>query len=328
MPHVPVPPEVDAFLARPNPAVVATVRPDGSPHTAATWYVWEDGRVLLNMEDTRLRLGYMRANPQVVAQIGTRRVPATGRIVSRGDADTGKDARVFDTSIGSETGVTESAIQGPIRMKGWSYSCTADCQSSAVGCNGLAPTCTFWLGHDDCTGDPLHSAASQTLFTTSQKQDFTRLPGLALGAGEQLCVTTKDTANAIVRGWGEVPGPDADTLSRRVIFDETVPIVSESVDQIVTGPINLTWSYDCSAGCASGFTGCKDLTPACHIWLSRQDCTDAAPGEFDFADLFPAGFARSPGAYNNLPLAKGESICVSTVDSGTSKIIGWGERPK
>jgi hypothetical protein len=29
MPPVPVPPEVDEFLAKPNPAVVATLRPDG-----------------------------------------------------------------------------------------------------------------------------------------------------------------------------------------------------------------------------------------------------------------------------------------------------------
>jgi PPOX class probable F420-dependent enzyme len=65
MPSVPVPPEVDAFLAQPHPAVVATVRPDGSPHTAATWYDWEDGRVLVNMEDTRLRLGHLRENPHV-----------------------------------------------------------------------------------------------------------------------------------------------------------------------------------------------------------------------------------------------------------------------
>ena len=65
MPRPPVPPEVDAFLAKPNPAVVGSVRPDGTPHTAATWYDWEDGRVLLNMEDSRVRLGYLRANPHV-----------------------------------------------------------------------------------------------------------------------------------------------------------------------------------------------------------------------------------------------------------------------
>lgn len=60
-----MPPELDALLAQPNPAVVGTVRPDGSPHTAATWYDWEGGRILLNMEDTRLRLGYLRQNPHV-----------------------------------------------------------------------------------------------------------------------------------------------------------------------------------------------------------------------------------------------------------------------
>jgi PPOX class probable F420-dependent enzyme len=65
MPRVPVPDDVAEFLAQPNAAVVGTVRPDGSPHTVATWYDWDDGRVLLNMEDTRLRLGYLRANPRV-----------------------------------------------------------------------------------------------------------------------------------------------------------------------------------------------------------------------------------------------------------------------
>jgi PPOX class probable F420-dependent enzyme len=69
VPHVPVPPDVDAFLALPNPAVVGTVRPDGSPHTVATWYDWEDGRVLLSMDATRARLGYLRADPRVALTV-------------------------------------------------------------------------------------------------------------------------------------------------------------------------------------------------------------------------------------------------------------------
>jgi len=87
VPPVPVPPEFDEFLAKPNPAVVATLRPDGSPHTAATWYDWEDGRVLLNMEDTRVRLGYMRADPRVSLTVLAENdwyhhVSLMGRIVS------------------------------------------------------------------------------------------------------------------------------------------------------------------------------------------------------------------------------------------------------
>lgn len=65
MPPAPVPPRIAEFLTRPNPAVVATLRPDGSPHTAATWYDWEDGRVLLNMDVGRLRLGFLRRDPGV-----------------------------------------------------------------------------------------------------------------------------------------------------------------------------------------------------------------------------------------------------------------------
>jgi PPOX class probable F420-dependent enzyme len=87
MPYVPVPREVDDFLAQPNPAVVATLRPDGAPHTVPTWYDWEGGRALLNMEITRLRLSYMRRDPRVaLTALGTeswyRHVSLVGRVVS------------------------------------------------------------------------------------------------------------------------------------------------------------------------------------------------------------------------------------------------------
>jgi PPOX class probable F420-dependent enzyme len=65
MPPAPVPPEIEAFLREPNPAVVATLRADGSPHTAATWYDWVDGLVLLNMDESRARLAHLRRDPRV-----------------------------------------------------------------------------------------------------------------------------------------------------------------------------------------------------------------------------------------------------------------------
>jgi PPOX class probable F420-dependent enzyme len=61
----PIPATVSQFLAQPNMAVVASVMPSGMPHTAATWYDWEDGRVLLNMDESRRRLEYMRLDPRV-----------------------------------------------------------------------------------------------------------------------------------------------------------------------------------------------------------------------------------------------------------------------
>jgi PPOX class probable F420-dependent enzyme len=60
------PPELQEFLRRPNPAVVATIRPNGELHTAATWYEWrDDGTLLLNMDASRRRLGHLRADPRV-----------------------------------------------------------------------------------------------------------------------------------------------------------------------------------------------------------------------------------------------------------------------
>jgi PPOX class probable F420-dependent enzyme len=65
VPPTPVPAHIDEFLRKPNPAVVGSLRPDGSPHTVPTWYDWEDGLVLLNMDESRLRLGFMRRDARV-----------------------------------------------------------------------------------------------------------------------------------------------------------------------------------------------------------------------------------------------------------------------
>ena len=65
MPALMVPPQIDEFLKKPNAAVIGCVRPDGFPMTVATWYDWEDGRILVNMLDSRSRLRWMRLNPKV-----------------------------------------------------------------------------------------------------------------------------------------------------------------------------------------------------------------------------------------------------------------------
>jgi PPOX class probable F420-dependent enzyme len=65
VPRLPFPPDIDELLRRPNPAVVATVRPDGSPHAVATWYLWDGSRVLLNMDESRARLGFLHREPRL-----------------------------------------------------------------------------------------------------------------------------------------------------------------------------------------------------------------------------------------------------------------------
>lgn len=90
MPQPPLPQTHVEFLSAPNPAVIGSVEPDGSPHTAATWYLWEDGRVLVNMAATRRRLDYMRNDPRValtvVGQEGWyRQVTLRGRVAEIAD---------------------------------------------------------------------------------------------------------------------------------------------------------------------------------------------------------------------------------------------------
>jgi PPOX class probable F420-dependent enzyme len=87
MPPAPVPPDIDEFLSRANPAVVASLLPSGGPHTAATWYDWEDGRVLLNMDESRRRLDYLRRDGRVALTVldeGSwyRHVSLIGRVAS------------------------------------------------------------------------------------------------------------------------------------------------------------------------------------------------------------------------------------------------------
>ena len=53
------------MFARPNPAVITSVRPDGQPVSVATWYLVEDDLVLVNMDAARKRLEYLRADPRV-----------------------------------------------------------------------------------------------------------------------------------------------------------------------------------------------------------------------------------------------------------------------
>lgn len=65
----PLPDEVVTMLARPNPAVVATVRADGQPVSTATWYLWHDGAVLLNMDGARKRLEHIRNDPRITLTV-------------------------------------------------------------------------------------------------------------------------------------------------------------------------------------------------------------------------------------------------------------------
>jgi PPOX class probable F420-dependent enzyme len=92
LPPAPLPAELVEFLKERHAAVIATVRSDGAPYTAATWYDWDDDRLLVNMDFERLRLTHMRREPRVavtVLDVGNwyRAVTVLGRVVELRDDD-------------------------------------------------------------------------------------------------------------------------------------------------------------------------------------------------------------------------------------------------
>ncbi len=66
MPALPLPQNVLELLAKPNPAVMATLAADGRPVTVATWYLLEpDGTILLGLDAARARLNHLHRDPRV-----------------------------------------------------------------------------------------------------------------------------------------------------------------------------------------------------------------------------------------------------------------------
>jgi PPOX class probable F420-dependent enzyme len=65
VPTSPLPDELRALLSKPNPAVMATLGPDGGPVSVATWYLLEGDRILVNLDEGRKRLEHLRRDPRV-----------------------------------------------------------------------------------------------------------------------------------------------------------------------------------------------------------------------------------------------------------------------
>jgi PPOX class probable F420-dependent enzyme len=72
--------------------VIGTVRRDGSPVTVATWYLYREGRIVVNMDAGRRRLAHIRRDPRVSITVldganwGTH-VSMQGRLELRDDPD-------------------------------------------------------------------------------------------------------------------------------------------------------------------------------------------------------------------------------------------------
>jgi PPOX class probable F420-dependent enzyme len=120
-----LPPEVEEFLQRPLAAVIAVIRPDGYPMTVATWYDWENGRILVNMHATRARLRWMRENPKVSLTFFDgdwyRHVSVYGRVVDiHDDRDlSGIDRLALRYTGGAFRNRSQKRVNAWIEAVGW-----------------------------------------------------------------------------------------------------------------------------------------------------------------------------------------------------------------
>lgn len=69
MPTSPLPDELRTLLAKPNPAVMASLRRDGAPVSVATWYLLDGERFLVNLDEGRKRLDHLRHDPRVTLTV-------------------------------------------------------------------------------------------------------------------------------------------------------------------------------------------------------------------------------------------------------------------
>ncbi|CDR15065.1 PPOX class F420-dependent oxidoreductase [Streptomyces iranensis] len=108
MSNPPLPEAAVAMLEKPNPAVIATIRSDGQPVSTATWYLWDDGRILVNMDEGRKRLDHIRNDPRVSLTVideanWYNHITLIGRVVElQGDKDLAGIDRLAQQYLGKD----------------------------------------------------------------------------------------------------------------------------------------------------------------------------------------------------------------------------------
>ena len=66
---------MQSYLSKPHIADLATVRPDGSPHVAPVWFLYEDGVVKVLAETGSVKIKNLKSEPRVSVSIATDQRP-------------------------------------------------------------------------------------------------------------------------------------------------------------------------------------------------------------------------------------------------------------
>ena len=84
------PEDIENFLKEPHIANLATVRPDGSPHVAPVWFLYDGEQVIVMAEKSAVKVRNMQREPRIMLSIATDQTPYQYVLVS------GKATITFD----------------------------------------------------------------------------------------------------------------------------------------------------------------------------------------------------------------------------------------
>ncbi|MGE0680891.1 MAG: pyridoxamine 5'-phosphate oxidase family protein [Candidatus Binatia bacterium] len=74
--------ELNAFLARPIIARIATVRANGSPQLAPMWFLYEDGVMYMSTRTYAAKVKHMQKNPRVAVVVDEMVAPLKNKVVT------------------------------------------------------------------------------------------------------------------------------------------------------------------------------------------------------------------------------------------------------
>ncbi len=69
------PEQIEAYLSKPHIADLATVRPDGSPHVAPVWFLYENGFIKVLAETSSVKVRNLKGESRVSVSIATDQRP-------------------------------------------------------------------------------------------------------------------------------------------------------------------------------------------------------------------------------------------------------------
>ena len=74
--------EIQAFLAQPLVASLATVRANNTPQLTPMWFIYEDGVMYMSTRTYAAKVRYIRANPDVAVVVETMDAPLKNKVVT------------------------------------------------------------------------------------------------------------------------------------------------------------------------------------------------------------------------------------------------------